>query len=97
MKYLALILFFAATSAFAEGDKVVWTSDTTYVRGGVEYYYIEGEVLKAVDKYIDDQSEGLSPLYPGDYDYYKAKEYDQNPRLLGAEPWMFRTDGVDWT
>lgn len=93
MKYLALILILAATSAYAGGDEIVWTSDTTYIKGGVECYDIEGEVQKAIDEYLDDSEASDGTV--NDYDRMRVK-YDQNPRLIGAEPWMFRTDAIDW-
>lgn len=73
MKYLALILIFAASSAFAEGKEVVWTSDSTYVRGGVEYW-------DPVESWIKDfENDTFSdPEY--EYDYSRYWIYDA-PRL----------------
>lgn len=75
MKYLALILFFAATSAFAEGDKVVWTSDTTYVKAGVEHKSYEKIYFKRIEQKYSDPSDKQQYYYWFD----RARKYDINP------------------
>lgn len=91
MKYLALILFFAATSAFAgDSTSVVWTSDTTYVRGGVEYVDPIEVGRKIVKKWLDDDSYGTTT----DFERMEA-EYDLNPANPNADTWMYR-EWTDW-
>lgn len=90
MKYFALILIFAATSAFAEGKEVVWTSDTTYVKGGVEYWDPIESAKIIVNEWLIDEETGTAT--PGDI---QGAEYDMNPANPNADTWMYR-QWTDW-
>lgn len=91
MKYLALILILATTSAYAGGEEIVWTSDTTYIKGGVEYISQEALFEKVLNKYVIENEEDV----PNPYDIYMGKEYDSNPCNTNADLWLFKP-ATDW-
>lgn len=85
MKYFAFILFFSASSAFAGGEKVVWTSDTTYVQGGVEYWDPIESARKVVNEWLIDEETGTAT--PGDIE---GAEYNMNPiNSPRNDMWMY--------
>lgn len=90
MKYLALILFFAASSAFAgDSTAVVWTSDTTYVRGGVEYF----DPAKSYRTKIYEKEDNGEQ--PGDY-IRVQNEYIKSRRIPPPRVIWFGYPSVCW-
>lgn len=91
MKLALLNLFFCASSTFtADSTKIIWTSDTTYIKAGVECVDPIEIVRKYVKESYIDVDDGSGLIYPGDYDYIRATEYDFNPANINADPWMYR-------
>jgi hypothetical protein len=90
MKQLVIISLFLASAALAGQDStsVQWTSDSTYVKGGVEYYTPEASFNKTVQKYVIDDLDGQPKA--NEYEIYMGKEYDSNPRNPNADLWLFK-------
>ena len=92
MKYFAFIsLFFASAALAGDSTSVRWTSDTTYVKGGIEYISQEALFRKVLNKYVIENEEDL----PNPYDIYMGKEYDSNPANPNADLWLFKP-ATDW-
>lgn len=83
MKKLVLISLLFTSAAMAEDVK--WTSDTTYVKGGVEYVDPIEIGRKIVNEWLWDESTGV----PTEGDIQGA-EYDMNPSNPKADTWMYR-------
>jgi hypothetical protein len=82
MKLALLNLFFCASSTFAaDSAKIVLTSDTTYVRGGVQYISQESLYGKKIQKKFPTDSDKIKYYYW----YQRELEYDSNPANPNAD------------
>lgn len=86
MKLALSTLFFCASSTFAaDSTEIVWTSDTTYVKGGVEYWDPIESARKIVSEWLNDEETGTGNLY----DVYEG-EFNMNPMNSPRnDMWMY--------